>query len=81
MSAFYGCVVVGPPGAGKSTMCAGLCRYMALARRPVALVNLDPACEGEGLAEFEIDVRDMRNPTAVLKKIQGAIDQHVLERN
>lgn len=58
MSAFYGCVVVGPPGAGKSTMCAGLCRYMALARRPVALVNLDPACEGEGLAEFEIDVRD-----------------------
>ncbi|KAH8063320.1 hypothetical protein JL722_2487 [Aureococcus anophagefferens] len=54
----FGCVVVGPPGAGKSTMCAGLCRYHALSKRPVALVNLDPACEGEGLTTFAIDVRD-----------------------
>ena len=56
--ALFGAVVVGPPGSGKSTMCAGLCRYFALGQRPVALVNLDPACEGEGLTQFAIDVRD-----------------------
>ena len=63
----YGAVVVGPPGAGKSTFCAGLCRYLSLAERPCALVNLDPACEGEGLTKFAIDVRDFVSVDAVMK--------------
>ena len=64
----YGAVVVGPPGAGKSTFCAGLCRYLSLAERPCALINLDPACEGEGLTKFAIDVRDFVSVDAVMKE-------------
>jgi len=63
----YGAVVVGPPGAGKSTFCAGLCRYLSLAERPCALINLDPACEGEGLTKFAIDVRDFVSVDAVMQ--------------
>ena len=64
----YGAVVVGPPGAGKSTFCAGLCRYLSLAEPPCALINLDPACEGEGLTKFAIDVRDFVSVDAVMKE-------------
>ena len=64
----YGAVVVGPPGAGKSTFCAGLCRYLSLAERPCALINLDPACEGEGLTKFAIDVRDFVSVDAVMQQ-------------
>ena len=64
----YGAVVVGPPGAGKSTFCAGLCRYLSLAERPCALINLDPACEGDGLTKFAIDVRDFVSVDAVMQQ-------------
>ena len=39
----WGQVVVGPPGSGKSTYCAGLQQYFGLTGRPCAVVNLDPA--------------------------------------
>ena len=39
----YGSVVVGPPGSGKSTYCAGIGEFMSQAGRRVAIVNLDPA--------------------------------------
>ncbi|KAJ8604960.1 hypothetical protein CTAYLR_006887 [Chrysophaeum taylorii] len=55
----FGTVVVGPPGSGKSTMCAGLARYLELMKRPCAVVNLDPACEAEPLTPFTIDVRNL----------------------
>ena len=64
----YGVVCVGPPGAGKSTFCAGLCRYLSLAERPCALVNLDPACEGDGLTKFAIDVRDFFSVDSVMRE-------------
>lgn len=54
----YGVVVVGPPGSGKSTMCAGLARYFELMKRPCVVANLDPACE-EFLTPFTIDVRNL----------------------
>ena len=39
----YGQVVVGPPGAGKTTYCAGMQQYLRLVGRPDTLVvNLDP---------------------------------------
>ena len=62
----YGVVVVGPPGAGKSTMCAGLARYLELAKRPSAVINLDPACEGS-LTPFSIDVRNLCRVETVMK--------------
>lgn len=35
--------MVGPPGAGKTTYCAGMQQFLSLAGRKVAVVNLDPA--------------------------------------
>jgi GTPase SAR1 family protein len=39
----WGQVVVGPPGAGKTTYCAGMQQFLTLAGRRVAVINLDPA--------------------------------------
>ena len=39
----FGCLLVGPPGAGKSTCCKGLQHFFQLTERPVAVINLDPA--------------------------------------
>ena len=41
----FGQLVIGPPGSGKSTYCAGLAHYYALAGRRAAVVNLDPASD------------------------------------
>lgn len=42
----WGQVVVGPPGAGKSTYCTGMQHFLSLAGRRVAVVNLDPGESG-----------------------------------
>ena len=45
----YGQIVVGPPGAGKTTYCNGLQQYLRLVGRADTLVvNLDPANESTG---------------------------------
>eukprot|EP00188_Purpureofilum_apyrenoidigerum_P003220 Plantae.Rhodophyta-Purpureofilum_apyrenoidigerum.ctg33145.p1 GENE.Plantae.Rhodophyta-Purpureofilum_apyrenoidigerum.ctg33145~~Plantae.Rhodophyta-Purpureofilum_apyrenoidigerum.ctg33145.p1 ORF type:complete len:302 (+),score=64.07 Plantae.Rhodophyta-Purpureofilum_apyrenoidigerum.ctg33145:146-1051(+) len=41
----FGQVVVGPPGSGKSTYCAGLQQFYKGIGRACAIVNLDPANE------------------------------------
>ena len=41
----YGQVVVGPPGAGKTTYCDGMQQYLRLVGRDALVVNLDPANE------------------------------------
>eukprot|EP00953_Heterococcus_sp_UTEX-ZZ885_P038770 19897-Heterococcus_DN1.PRE.1 len=43
----FGQVVVGPPGSGKTTYCNGMAQYMRGLGREVAIVNLDPANQGE----------------------------------
>lgn len=44
----WGQVVVGPPGAGKSTYCAGMQQFLTLAGRRCAVINLDPANDPSG---------------------------------
>ena len=39
----FGQLVIGPPGSGKTTYCNGIQHFFALAGRPCAVVNLDPA--------------------------------------
>lgn len=41
----YGQIVVGPPGAGKTTYCNGMQQYLRLIGREALVVNLDPANE------------------------------------
>jgi GPN-loop GTPase len=46
MSPVYGQVIVGPPGAGKTTFCNGMQQYLRLLGRDAWVVNFDPANEG-----------------------------------
>lgn len=39
----FGQVVIGPPGSGKTTYCAGMQEFLTKLGRKVAVVNLDPA--------------------------------------
>lgn len=39
----FGQIVIGPPGSGKSTFCAGMCEFLTNLGRKAAVVNLDPA--------------------------------------
>lgn len=39
----FGQIVIGPPGSGKSTYCAGMLEFLTNLGRKVAVVNLDPA--------------------------------------
>ncbi len=39
----WGQIVVGPPGAGKTTYCQGMKMFMDAIERPAIVVNLDPA--------------------------------------
>lgn len=41
----FGQIVIGPPGSGKSTFCAGMSDFLTSLGRKVAVVNLDPANE------------------------------------
>jgi hypothetical protein len=39
----FGQVVIGPPGSGKTTYCAGMQQFLRASNRKVAVINLDPA--------------------------------------
>ena len=39
----FGQLVIGPPGSGKSTYCYGVLQFLTALKRPVIIVNLDPA--------------------------------------
>lgn len=41
----FGQIVIGPPGSGKSTFCAGMCEFLTSLGRKVVVINLDPANE------------------------------------
>lgn len=41
--ASFGQIVIGPPGSGKSTFCAGMSDFLTGLGRKVAVINLDPA--------------------------------------
>lgn len=51
-------LVIGPPGAGKSTYCAGMQQFMGAIGRKCSVVNLDPANDATNYAPA-VDVRDL----------------------
>eukprot|EP01025_Chloroclados_australasicus_P046988 TRINITY_DN52082_c0_g1_i1.p1 TRINITY_DN52082_c0_g1~~TRINITY_DN52082_c0_g1_i1.p1 ORF type:complete len:289 (-),score=27.04 TRINITY_DN52082_c0_g1_i1:1439-2305(-) len=54
----YGQIVVGPPGCGKTTYCAGLQQLLQGIGRKVSVINLDP---GNDVVPYEcqVDVREL----------------------
>ena len=49
MPTTFGQIVIGPPGAGKTTFCDSMAQLLQGLNRKVAILNIDPANEGETL--------------------------------
>lgn len=60
-------LVLGPPGAGKTTYCRGMSQFLSSLQREVAVVNLDPANDSvpEGTA---VDLRDLVELSRVMEE-------------
>ncbi|KAM3570030.1 hypothetical protein VYU27_007894 [Nannochloropsis oceanica] len=62
----FGQAVIGPPGAGKTTYCHGMARFLAARGRAVAVVNLDPANDRLPYP-VDIDVSELVNLADVME--------------
>jgi GPN-loop GTPase len=58
---------IGPPGAGKSTLCNGLQQFMSAINRPCSVANLDPANDNIPY-EAAFDVRDVVSVEDVMER-------------
>lgn len=59
-------LVIGPPGAGKSTYCNGMHQFLGAIGRKCSIVNLDPANDQTSYP-CALDVRDL----VTLEEIMG----------
>ena len=55
----FGQLVIGPPGAGKSTYCTGMFDLLTSLGRDVRVINLDPACSPTLPYPCAIDIRSL----------------------
>jgi GTPase SAR1 family protein len=60
----FGQLVVGSPGSGKTTYCAGMYQFLSAAGRKSAIINLDPSNESS-FCEPTIDIIDLITLDAV----------------
>lgn len=65
----FGQVIIGPPGAGKSTYCVAMREFLTGAGRNVAVVNLDPANDQLPYS-CAIDVQQLISAADVMDKLQ-----------
>lgn len=65
----FGQLILGPPGSGKTTYCAGLQQFFALTGRRCAVVNLDPAND-ELPYDCSVDIRDLVSLDSVQHEFQ-----------
>lgn len=63
----FGQLVIGSPGAGKSTYVAGMGQLLHALHRPASIVNLDPANENLPYAA-DVDVRELISVEDVMKE-------------
>lgn len=69
MVVFYGQMVVGAPGAGKSTYCNGLSQILDYLERPTIFVNLDPANDYLPY-RCDVDIRELITVRDVMEKLK-----------
>jgi len=55
----FGQLVIGPPGAGKSTYCTGMHDLLTSLGRDVRIINLDPACSPQLPYPCAVDIRSL----------------------
>lgn len=65
----YGQLIIGPPGAGKTTYCQKMSEFYSQLGRKVCIINLDPANENMSYKP-EIDVMH-------LITLEDVMDHHV----
>ena len=63
----YGQLILGSPGAGKSTYCNGMQQFLGAIGRNVSVVNLDPANDNVPYKP-DIDIRDLVTLEDVMEK-------------
>jgi len=66
---FFGQLVLGPPGAGKTTYCTGMQMLLDALKRPRILVNLDPANDDLPY-KCDVDIRELVNVEDVMTELQ-----------
>ncbi|KUJ20415.1 uncharacterized protein LY89DRAFT_639956 [Mollisia scopiformis] len=64
----FGCLVMGPAGAGKTTFCSALITHLRNNRRSCFYVNLDPAAE-EFVHEPDLDIKDLISLEDVMEEM------------
>ncbi|CAP24823.1 Protein CBG04029 [Caenorhabditis briggsae] len=64
----YGVLVIGAPGAGKSTFCAGLTDIFTQIGRPFCTINLDPANDTMAYAP-DVNITEMITVTDVMDRL------------
>jgi len=65
----FGQLIVGPPGAGKTTYCHGMSQFMSLLGRKCSVVNLDFANEALPY-EVAVDVRELVSLERVMEEFE-----------
>ncbi|KAK3256886.1 GPN-loop GTPase qqt1 [Cymbomonas tetramitiformis] len=65
----FGQLVIGPPGAGKTTYCNGMHHFFSLQGRRVAVINLDPANE-QVPYECAVDIKDLISLEEVMESLK-----------
>jgi GTPase SAR1 family protein len=65
---YYGCLIIGPSGTGKTTLCRGLAQLFHEIGRPFTSINLDPANE---LPDefFQIDIKELITVEDAMKEM------------
>jgi GTPase SAR1 family protein len=64
----FGQLVVGPPGAGKTTYCNGMQQLLGALKRPCIMINLDPANDDLPYS-CDIDIRELVNVEDVMTEL------------
>lgn len=65
----YGQLVIGAPGAGKSTYCNGMEQILQCLDRPAVLINLDPANDIIPY-KCDVDIRELITVNDVMERLK-----------
>jgi GTPase SAR1 family protein len=68
MALYYGQVVIGPAGSGKSTYCHAIQDMASMLKRRIMVINLDPAAESFKY-RCDIDIRDLISLDDVMQEL------------
>lgn len=64
----FGCIVMGPAGAGKTTFCSALIQHLRHSKRSCVYVNLDPAAE-DFVYEPDVDIKELISLDDVMEEM------------